>query len=262
MKVKFVPQNVEFEIKPGESVMHLAEDNGIYVKSVCRGVPSCAECRVKIVEGETNVFAPVAAELGLIGSGWFIDRRRLSCQLQCIGDVTVDMTEQIAKQQGLIGGRKAKAAKAIGDRVEDEIVIRDTSASGNRRDRDEDDEEDQKPDSNPGADRPRGGDRGRRDQRPRGAQGANPNPVVIGGPKPTIGGAPKPPLEPSVAPVGPNASGGRIEPRPAGAPQAANEGQNPNEEPRPGGGAGRDGGSGRDGGGRSGRSRRGGRGRR
>lgn len=128
MKVKFVPQNVEFEIKPGQSVMHLAEDNGIYVKSVCRGVPSCAECRVKIVEGENNVFPPAGEELSLIGTGWFIDRRRLACQLQCLGDVTVDMSEQIAKQQGLIGGRKSKLAKAVGDRIEDETVIRDSSA--------------------------------------------------------------------------------------------------------------------------------------
>ncbi|MDZ4082937.1 MAG: 2Fe-2S iron-sulfur cluster-binding protein [Bdellovibrionales bacterium] len=135
MKVKFVPQNVEFEIKPGQSVMHLAEDHGIYVKSVCRGVPSCAECRVKIVDGDNNVFPPAGEELSLIGSGWFIDRRRLACQLQCLGDVTVDMTEQLAKQSGQIGGRKSKIAKAIGDRVEDETVIRDSSAS---RDRDRD----------------------------------------------------------------------------------------------------------------------------
>lgn len=128
MKVKFVPQNVEFEIKPGQSVMHLAEDHGIYVKSVCRGVPSCAECRVKIAEGENNVFPPAGEELSLIGTGWFIDRRRLACQMQCLGDVTVDMSEQLAKQQGLIGGRKSKLAKAVGDRIEDESVIRDSSA--------------------------------------------------------------------------------------------------------------------------------------
>jgi ferredoxin len=132
VKVKFVPQNVEFEIKAGQSVMHLAEDHGIYVKSVCRGVPSCAECRVKIVDGDNNVFPPAGEELSLIGSGWFIDRRRLACQLQCLGDVTVDMTEQLAKQSGQIGGRKSKAAKAIGDRVEDETVIRDSSAGRDR----------------------------------------------------------------------------------------------------------------------------------
>lgn len=159
MKVKFVPQNVEFEIKPGQSVMHLAEDNGIYVKSVCRGVPSCAECRVKIVDGDNNVFPPAGEELSLIGSGWFIDRRRLSCQLQCLGDVTVDMTEQMAKQSGLIGGRKSKAAKAVGDRVEDETVIRDSSASRDSggestSDRDSEGSLDPQPPSSAGGARP------------------------------------------------------------------------------------------------------------
>lgn len=265
MKVKFVPQNVEFEIKPGESVMHLAEDNGLYVKSVCRGVPSCAECRVKIVEGETNVFAPVAAELGLIGSGYFIDRRRLACQLQCIGDVTVDMSEQIAKQQGLLGGRKAKAAKAIGDRVEDETVIRDSSASGMRssgrsggRDRDDDendelDESDEtaKPQTQ-GRKQDRGGDK-RNQQRP---QPPKSNVVIGGNARPQVGtGTVVPDSGPSpVAPaagspasgspirVGP--AGGGIQPRPQGAPP---------EGGRPGGGQG----GGQGGGG--GRSRRGGR---
>lgn len=155
MKVKFVPQNVEFEIKPGQSVMHLAEDHGIYVKSVCRGVPSCAECRVKIVDGDNNVFPPAGEELSLIGSGWFIDRRRLACQLQCLGDVTVDMTEQLAKQSGQIGGRKSKIAKAIGDRVEDETVIRDSSAS---RDRDRDRGGDTSNDSSGYASNDAGGD--------------------------------------------------------------------------------------------------------
>ncbi len=128
MKVKFVPQNVEVEIKPGQSVMHLAEDNGIYVKSVCRGVPSCAECRVRVVEGQGNALSPTRDELNLIGSGWFLDQRRLSCQLQCIGNITVDMSEQIAKSQGLVLGQKKRKALQ-NDRVEDEVVIRDPSAS-------------------------------------------------------------------------------------------------------------------------------------
>ncbi len=178
MKVKFVPQNVEFEIKPGQSVMHLAEDNGIYVKSVCRGVPSCAECRVKIVEGENNVFPPAGEELSLIGSGWFIDRRRLACQLQCLGDVTVDMTEQLAKQSGQIGGRKSKAAKAVGDRVEDETVIRDSSAGRDRNsdgpgDRDSDENLDAGSESAPDAD-------SGQTSRP----ASRPQPQVIGGPRP------------------------------------------------------------------------------
>ncbi len=98
MKVKFVPQNIEHEIQPNKSVLDLANEHGIYIKSVCRGLPSCAECRVRIVEGDHNVIPPTAKELNLIGTAYFVDQRRLSCQLKCFGDVTIDMTEQNEKQ--------------------------------------------------------------------------------------------------------------------------------------------------------------------
>jgi ferredoxin len=106
VKVKFVPQNIELEIKPNQSVMNLAHDNGIFIKSVCKGLPSCAECRVRIVDGENNVIPPLAPELNLIGTAYFIDRRRLSCQLKCFGDVTVDLTEQVEKQN--VSSKKPK----------------------------------------------------------------------------------------------------------------------------------------------------------
>jgi ferredoxin len=122
VKVKFVPQNVEFEIKPGESVLHVAQDHGIYVKSVCKGVPACAECRCRVIEGEHNVLPPTSEEVSLIGTGHFIDHRRLSCQLKCFGDITVDLSEQIAKQQALT--QKSKSSIVKDDRVEDARAIR------------------------------------------------------------------------------------------------------------------------------------------
>lgn len=97
MKVKFIPQNVEFEIKPNDSVLKIAQDNGLHIKSVCKGVPSCAECVVKISEGDYNVFKPTPAEVNLIGSAYFVDQRRLSCQLKCFGDITIDLSEQLEK---------------------------------------------------------------------------------------------------------------------------------------------------------------------
>ena len=99
MKVKFVPQNIVCEVKSGQSVLDVALENNIFIKSICRGVPSCAECRVVLAEGEYNVLQPSSAELALIGSGYFIDRRRLSCQLKCFGDITVDLTEQVEKEK-------------------------------------------------------------------------------------------------------------------------------------------------------------------
>lgn len=139
MKVKFVPQNIECEIKLGESVMHVAHENGIYIKSVCKGVPSCAECRVRIVDGEYNVLPPGSEELSLIGTGYFIDRRRLACQLKCFGDITVDMTEQLEKQQEILSGQKKKFL-VQDDRIEEAHTIRSDENEDEASPSDEDEE--------------------------------------------------------------------------------------------------------------------------
>ena len=110
MKVKFIPQNVSIEIKPGQSVMELARENNLPVSSSCNGRATCAECRVYIKEGEERVLPPSAKEADLIGGGIFIDNRRLSCQLFCFGDVTVDLSEQVERNQegGMIKKRLLK----------------------------------------------------------------------------------------------------------------------------------------------------------
>ena len=97
MKVKFLPMQKEVEIKPEQTVLEVALANQVPIRTVCKGVPSCCECRVRIVEGENLVLPPNKAELSLIGSGYFVDHRRLSCQLHCFGDVTIDVSEQLAK---------------------------------------------------------------------------------------------------------------------------------------------------------------------
>jgi len=97
MKVKFLPMDIELEIKPNQSIMSLAHENDINILSVCNGMPSCAECRVRVIEGDHNLVPPSTKELSLIGTGYFIDQRRLSCQCLCFGNVTVDLSEQIEK---------------------------------------------------------------------------------------------------------------------------------------------------------------------
>ena len=99
MKLKFLPQNVSVEIESGKSVMDLARENKLPVSSSCNGMCSCAECRVYVVKGEAHVLPPSAKEVELIGGGHFIDNRRLSCQLFCFGDVTVDLSEQVEREK-------------------------------------------------------------------------------------------------------------------------------------------------------------------
>lgn len=97
MKVKFLPQDVEYEIRQGQTVMDLAHEKGIPIRSACNGMPSCAECRVRVTDGDWNINPPSRKELGLIGTGYYIDQRRLSCQMLCFGDITVDTSEQLEK---------------------------------------------------------------------------------------------------------------------------------------------------------------------
>ncbi len=112
MKVKFVPIDKEVEIGPGESVLHAAHKNGIEIKSVCKGIPSCAECRIHIVEGEHNVLPPSNAELQLIGTAHFVDHRRLACQLRCFGDIVVDVSEQLEKLKA-VAQKKEEGSQAV-----------------------------------------------------------------------------------------------------------------------------------------------------
>lgn len=100
MKIKFLPQDIEVEVQPGQSVLNVAQENGISIRSVCKGVPSCAECRVSIVEGVNNVLPPMDTELDLIGTAHFVDNRRLSCQMRCFGDLVVDLQEHVGKGMG------------------------------------------------------------------------------------------------------------------------------------------------------------------
>jgi ferredoxin len=95
MKVKFLPQNIEIDIEPGQSILEVAHANGIPIRSTCNGMPSCAECRVRVVDGEYNLLPPSKKEMSLIGTGYYIDQRRLSCQMHCYGDVAVDTTEHL-----------------------------------------------------------------------------------------------------------------------------------------------------------------------
>ncbi|MAV91799.1 MAG: hypothetical protein CL676_10280, partial [Bdellovibrionaceae bacterium] len=99
MKVKFLPQEVEYEIEPGQSVLELAHKHNLPIHSTCNGMPSCAECRIRVVEGEYNLIPPSKKEMSLIGTGYYIDGRRLACQMTCFGDVVVDMSEHLEREK-------------------------------------------------------------------------------------------------------------------------------------------------------------------
>ena len=118
MKVKFLPDGVEYEIKSNQTILALAQEHGIHIQSVCKGIPSCSECRVNVAEGEYNLLPPNTTELNLIGTAYFVDQRRLSCQLRCFGDVVIDLTGQNEKTKEAVSSKRPRGygpQKAAGE---------------------------------------------------------------------------------------------------------------------------------------------------
>ncbi len=97
MKIKFLPQNLVVTSDPGKSVRDIAREQKLFISSSCNGMCTCAECKVYVVEGENHILPPTEKEVELIGRGYVIDRRRLSCQLFCFGDITVDLSGQVER---------------------------------------------------------------------------------------------------------------------------------------------------------------------
>jgi 2Fe-2S ferredoxin len=130
MRIKFLPMNVDVAVDPNKTLLQLATENGIKIKSICNGAPSCSECRVKIVEGAHSIPEPTKAELNLIGTSYYIDGRRLSCQVRCFGSVTVDLTEQINKidSQKKVKGIKSKDQKDVHAKQDTMILAESTDS--------------------------------------------------------------------------------------------------------------------------------------
>jgi ferredoxin len=131
MKIKVMPQNIELEIDPNKSVLQICTENKIEIRSICHGVPSCAECRIKIMEGDYNTLPPSRAELNLIGSSYYIDQRRLSCQMRCFGPLTIDVSEHLTKDDS--ASKKMRGFRANKDKwvfqqshaVQDTLVLKE-----------------------------------------------------------------------------------------------------------------------------------------
>lgn len=129
MKIKFLPLGVEVDGGPEKTLLQIATENKIEIRSICKGVPSCAECRVKIVDGESYINSPSKAELSLIGTSYYLNGRRLSCQVRCFGPITVDLSEQNLsenlKNKKIRGFKSSKQTESKA--IQDTLLLKETT---------------------------------------------------------------------------------------------------------------------------------------
>lgn len=89
-KIKFVKNQPEIAAEPSKTLMQNLLDAGLPVASSCGGDGVCAKCRIGVIEGSSNLSHPNSTEVLLRDRHLLKKDERVSCQVQILGDVTID----------------------------------------------------------------------------------------------------------------------------------------------------------------------------
>jgi len=106
----------EFDIEPGKRLVKaLVEDAGTDQLHACGGQSKCTSCRIKFIDGEPDKITQ--AEKDTLSIREITDRGvRLSCQIVCDNDMTVEIISGLADS-----GRADQGSAVADDMVPDPI---------------------------------------------------------------------------------------------------------------------------------------------
>lgn len=90
--ISFKKNRTPLIVNVGTNLMNALLDAGIPVASSCRGDGVCAKCKLNIIEGMNNLTPENPNEAFLRESKNIPPNERLSCQVQILGDITIDAT--------------------------------------------------------------------------------------------------------------------------------------------------------------------------
>lgn len=104
----------EFEVAHGKRLVQaLVDDAGTDQLHACGGHSRCTTCRVKFVDGEPDKITE--AEKETLGAREVTEQGvRLSCQIQCEADMTVELISRLQ------GSGRADQGPAVADQIEPE----------------------------------------------------------------------------------------------------------------------------------------------
>ena len=92
-KVTFLPMNLTFEAKEGESVLDVAINNDVPLAHACGGFCACTTCHIIVSSGEDHLTEMEEEEedrLERVPVGLTL-KSRLGCQAKVHGDVVVEI---------------------------------------------------------------------------------------------------------------------------------------------------------------------------
>jgi 2Fe-2S ferredoxin len=110
-KLTFVPDNVTVEAEPGETLLDVANQNGVFIDSNCGGFCACSTCHVIIKKGINHLPEATEEEEDQLDEATGLTlTSRLSCQ--CVlgekgpgeGELVVEIPMHNRNAPGIVGG--------------------------------------------------------------------------------------------------------------------------------------------------------------
>jgi uncharacterized 2Fe-2S/4Fe-4S cluster protein (DUF4445 family) len=88
-QIDFEPLGRRGTAYPGQTILAIAQSSGIGLASVCGGVGTCEECRIRLVSG--TLTPPTLVEQEVLSVADFAQGVRLACQAEPLGNVKLDI---------------------------------------------------------------------------------------------------------------------------------------------------------------------------
>ncbi|MBI4732306.1 MAG: DUF4445 domain-containing protein [Chloroflexi bacterium] len=86
-RIEFQPVGKRGTARTGQTLLETAQASGVGLASVCGGVGTCEECRLRVVTGSLS--APTLVEQAALGGDALAAGWRLACQAQALSDVNL-----------------------------------------------------------------------------------------------------------------------------------------------------------------------------
>ncbi len=93
-RIDFEPLGRRGQARPGQTLLEAAQTAGVGLASVCGGVGTCEECRVRLASGKLS--PPTLVEEAVFSSADLAAGFRLACQAEPLSDVKLDIPPEVA----------------------------------------------------------------------------------------------------------------------------------------------------------------------
>lgn len=87
-RVRFLPDDVTVSAEPGQLLLDLALEAGIFIRAACGGTGGCGQCKIRVTAGAVE-----ALKIDKLSAAARAEGYVLACQAKVTGDVTVEVPE-------------------------------------------------------------------------------------------------------------------------------------------------------------------------